>query len=720
MKKPFSCLIWIVLLLSCGGKQSKVDRVYEDGVQNLKVDFRYAPPFWQSTICLPDDPYKTLIDEHGNLMIHALPVYQTEEPRTRIGIDISEKAEWAGQRLLSARIPIVITNKHEPGLEFTEEAFSVTRIPEKVSLSAIPLKEETEMDRGAGKEKPRNVVILVRIRNTGNQARSLAPVIRINSSLPVNFSQNRIELNNREKLGCTLPVDPLSLKISEKETGIKLIPLTIPAGQSLTFAVIVYGGGALAEWPNTLEEAVQCRNEAESFWKSTGLPYNRITVPDPEIQNLIDASTRNIWQSREIKNGLPAFQVGPTVYRGLWIVDGAFLLEAATILGTGAEARNGVMYNLSFQKEDGRFEVLEKHWKENGIIVWTAIRHAMLTQDKIWLESVWPKLERAMGFVVKLRDESRKDDTPLNDGLMPAGTIDGGLNFGQEYTNVYWNLLGMKSFIQAALWLGRDAEAKRWEKVYSDFYSCFRVAAKRDMLKDPSGNAYLPTLMGEKGAKPLPQRAQWSFCQAVYPGQLFDRDDPFVAGNLAMLEKTELEGMVYGTGWDPKGLWNYFASFYGHAWLWQGNGQKAADILYSFANHASPLLAWREEQSPKGEPYEKVGDMPHNWASAEFIRLTVHLLALDRGNELHLFEGLPAEWTRSGMVTRLDGVATPFGPLTMELKVAKNGKSALLRVDALRDQSCAKIVIHAAGLAPDQDNFSLDPTKANKVTIKMR
>ena len=42
---------------------------------------------------------------------------------------------------------------------------------------------------------------------------------------------------------------------------------------------------------------------------------------------------RNIWQAREIKKGLPAFQVGPTCYRGLWIVDGAFILEAATIVG---------------------------------------------------------------------------------------------------------------------------------------------------------------------------------------------------------------------------------------------------------------------------------------------------------------------------------------------------------------------------------------------------
>jgi hypothetical protein len=93
-----------------------------------------------------------------------------------------------------------------------------------------------------------------------------------------------------------------------------------------------------------------------------------------------------------------------------------------------------------------------------------------------------------------------------------------------------------------------------------------------------------------------------------------------------MLEATERDGMVYGTGWDATGIWNYFASFYGHAWLWQGNGHKAAQILYAFANHAAPTGVWREEQSLKGEPIKKVGDMPHNWASAEFTRLTIHLL----------------------------------------------------------------------------------------------
>jgi hypothetical protein len=227
--------------------------------------------------------------------------------------------------------------------------------------------------------------------------------------------------------------------------------------------------------------------------------------------------------------------------------------------------------------------------------------------------------------------------------------------------------------------------------------------------------------MGEAGAALLPQRAQWSFCHAVYPGQIFAKDDPFVASTLAMLRETEREGMVYGTGWDDAGLWNYFASFYGHAWLWQGDGRKAAQTLYAFANHAAPILAWREEQSPKGEPYKKVGDMPHNWASAEFIRLAVHLIALDRGDELHLLEGLPIEWTRPGMVTKLNAVATPFGPLSMRLMIADDGRSAQLQVEPVNDPSCTRVVVHLGRWAKSEAGatIELEPSKTNQLRIAL-
>ena len=86
---------------------------------------------------------------------------------------------------------------------------------------------------------------------------------------------------------------------------------------------------------------------------------------------------------------------------------------------------------------------------------------------------------------------------------------------------------------------------------------------------------------------------------------------------------------------------------------------------------------------------------------------------------MHLFEGLPAEWTKPGMTTRLDRVVTPFGELTIELGVASDGKSAILKVKPLSDSSCERIVVHLGGWASadKEATMTLDPRKNHQVTI---
>ena len=404
---------------------------------------------------------------------------------------------------------------------------------------------------------------------------------------------------------------------------------------------------------------------------------------------------------REIKQGLPAFHVGPTVYRGLWVVDGSFLLEAAAILGRGQDARAGVEYLLGHQKRDGSFEVLPHFWKENGIVLWAASRHALLTQDPAWLRSHWPQLQAVVRAIQTLRGRASTDPKALEFGLLPPGEIDGGISNSSkpEYSNTYWCLAGIKAAIAAARWLGESGDAVAWQKEYDSFLAAYLKAAARDTRADASGNSYVPTMMGDVDHH-VPQRGQWAFCHAVYPGAVFAPGDPLATSQLAMLRATKPQGqgLVYDTGWMRAGIWTYFASFYGHAVLWNGQGQEAAQVLYDFARHASPPRVWREEQKPVGKGSEEVGDMPHNWASAEFIRLCTHLIELDRGGELHLFEGLPHKWAGPGMLTRLNGVLTPFGPLHLELRVAADGKSARLRMSKLKGPRPDKIVVHLSGL----------------------
>jgi len=114
--------------------------------------------------------------------------------------------------------------------------------------------------------------------------------------------------------------------------------------------------------------------------------------------------------------------------------------------------------------------------------------------------------------------------------------------------------------------------------------------------------------------------------------------------------------------------------------------------------------------------------MPHNWASAEFIRLTTYLLALDRGRELHLFEGLSPTWAEPNMETQLNAIATPFGELTLSLRVAADGDSAQLKVEALPDASCEKIVVPLGHWA-SRDEFQtleLNPREDHHVRIRIK
>lgn len=693
--------------------------------QLQQVDYRYAPAWHQSNICLPDDSCKTVVGPLGQLLYHYggkefYPYAHGWGFKTVIHFFADDNIKINNQRLHSPRVPIVITESTYAGMDITQETFAV-------GLDYIRNNTST-------REGNREDIVITTVNNTTGKTQTIKPVLVVNSEYEVTASGRVITINNHEQLILSEPIAKVRKNLVDFKTLIELEPVQVAANEKKQL-VILYDNGLSSQLTtefkgqpsSLLNKLGDIRKEVIDFWgNKTEIPYEYVSIPDKEIQNIIDGSLRGIWQAREIKNNSYSFQVGPTCYRGLWIVDGAFLLEAATIFDRGMEARDGIEYILSFQQENGKFgKMTPDYWKENGIVLWTCVRHAMLTQDKKWLQSIWPKLRKTIGFIKEMRAMTYQNNLPEDDGLIPPGDIDGGLWGSKdrdeaEYTNIYWNLAGMKAMLQAAEWLGEKKDLKEWQKEYDDFYATFQKAAHRDMMEDSFGNKYLPVSMDPKFHS-LPQRAQWAFCQAVYPGQIFDMNDPIARGTIDMLGTTLQEGMVMGTGWMIDGIWTYFPSFYGHACLWTGDAKSAYESLYAFANHASPLYAWREEQTPRDLQPKYWGEMPHNWGSAEFVRLVVHLLALDRGNELHMLEGFPPEWRQPGMKTSMKDIATPFGKLSFTLQVDSSGKTANLNIDKLSDSSCKGIFVHLGewGKSTGENLVKLDAKKSNNITIEL-
>lgn len=462
---------------------------------------------------------------------------------------------------------------------------------------------------------------------------------------------------------------------------------TIPPGEEYNVLVTLPQskqapvGAAVADAQGLLEKAID-------YWRNSALPYNRMIVPDQDIQGLLDSCIRNIYQARELRKGIPAFQVGPTCYRGTWAADGPFILEAITYLGRWSETRKGL--ELQVEQDEGPGGVAFS--KKTGLRLWMIWRHAQLTGDWSWLGEMWTRVESNVNKIIEYRKMTMDDPKQANYGLMPIGFGDGGLGGRhREYTNVYWTLAGLKAAIQMAQKLNKSTSA--WEAEYQDYWQRFDKSRNRDKRADTFGNIYVPpTMKGEQ--EQLPQRGAWSFMQSIFPGCIFADDDELMLGTMAMLDATAQEGLIYGTGWLANGIWNYAASFYGHAHLWLGHSEKAAATYYAFANHACPLLCWREEQNPRGQKESYVGDMPHNWASAEFIRLTRHMLILERGQELHLLEGMPTAWTNPGDKIQMLEIPTSFGPITLYVTMSKDDRKAIITVQPPKREPIEKIVLH--------------------------
>ena len=113
----------------------------------------------------------------------------------------------------------------------------------------------------------------------------------------------------------------------------KFWQLELPAGTNRVELVVLHGkqGRERLRMVPDLQKQMQ---RAQRYWREEApIPKNKISVPDKNIQYLLDANIRNLYQGREIVDGHLQFHPGPTVYSGLWLADVMLSGIQAAILG---------------------------------------------------------------------------------------------------------------------------------------------------------------------------------------------------------------------------------------------------------------------------------------------------------------------------------------------------------------------------------------------------
>lgn len=672
------------------------------------IDFRFAPPSRWTNIGMKDDFYKTLTREDGALLYgfedesfsgwHFKRVYE-------FGIRAAHGPEEIRQVTTSPRFPCVETTLRYAKATLELKAFAHLKDGRRSDILLWSIRPNPGVDRFltgltinvyemsrvfmGRSTAPAHTIFAVDADKKGSANYSIVEntYIEEDTSLPgpgkVAFQSAPQALIPTHTAGFR----PCSALGSE--------PTVLRAGEELRGALL-FPQNYAEEIPFSLEWAEAAYTESQAEWESQPplrLPFQ---LPDPDLMAMLEACARNILQAREIKEGLPVFQVGATCYRGLWVVDGHFLLEAAHYMGLREDAYSGVDTLLKRAKPDGSIAVFPYHTKETGISVLTLIRQCELMGDDARLRELWPVIRSAVGYIEGMRREAYAlpADSPCYK-LLPMAFADGGLGgWRGEYTTVFWIMAGLKAAAAAAHRLGME-ESARFQKDFDELLADFREHAARDMQTMPDGTPYLPMWKKESGdhvflpnypksvpefARLGPASATWAMCHAILPGEVFAPDDPLVLNLLKLHDLVDdHEGVPAFTGWIPyQALWNYHVSFGAHAWLYAGRGDKAVDYLYGMANHATPTRVWREEQSfTDSEEGQLIGDMPHNWASAEFIRLARHLVVFERGSMLELLAGAPREWRKAGDVIALENTPTRFGPVSLRVETGAGRRFTL-------------------------------------------
>ncbi len=639
----------------------------------LSVDFKYRPALAWTCLGFPDDFFKSLVRQDGSLQYgfdRVITFGLRHAPAPPICEQHTESPESAVVRTLLdygfARLHLTTFAARDPkGKRFDAVLWRLESTPAARGETLIGALTVTLDEAGLSAQKARLP-----------QASSDLPLT------PPPAAQNA--------LGTLLRSIPSPLSVCEDYEHVGRAVFTtesepVSDGVSLEGAFLV-ALEAGAQLPQTLAECERALEDTRAFWKSFISQKLALRVPDEGVNDMREACARNILQAREFKDGLPGFQVGPLVYRGLWMVDGFFINEAARILGWEKDADLAWELILKYRQDDGSINIMPFHTKETGIALATLARMTELGGDWERLRACWPVVRKAVANIRSLREEAaRLPESDLCHNLLPESYADGGLGGKRrpEYTTILWTLTGMKFIARAARRIDpKDADdfQAMYEKMLADFTA---HAERHRVAEDGRLDLYMSILPGqhnytafpdEKTGKPKPWTAvgpgvaTWAFCQAIYPGEIFPPHSDFIANLLALYDALDNdEDIPKETGWLPwKAQWNYHASFAAHVALYGGKPEKAVQYLYGMANHAFPTRVWREEQSLRSHPQVRyVGDMPHNWASAEFVRLVRNLLVLETADTLHILKGVPAAWRVPGQSLEVEKTPTRFGKISL-------------------------------------------------------
>ncbi|HKW79753.1 MAG TPA: discoidin domain-containing protein, partial [Casimicrobiaceae bacterium] len=424
--------------------------------------------------------------------------------------------------------------------------------------------------------------------------------------------------------------------------------------------------------PNWVEHE---RDAVAAAWREK---LNRVVVRAPvAAQPLIDTLRSSLGWILVMRDG-PRLTPGARSYRRSWIRDGAMIGESLLRLGHAGVAADFLRWYAPQQFAGGKVpccvdargaDPVPEH-DSAGELVFLAAAIDRYTHDRALASEMWPHVAAAIGYIDALRRSDR-----AGDGMLPASISHEGYSARpvHSYWDDFWALKGYDGAIELATTLDRSEDAARWRVTRDGFRQelarSLRDTAARHGIDYLAGSAELGDFDPASSAIAFAPRGDIAAVPRELIAPTFDRYwRQFVArrdGDAPWDAYTPYEIRIAG------------------AFLRLAEPERAQALLAYFLSDRRPL-AWNQWAEVVGRDPTRprfIGDMPHGWVAADFIRAALDLFAYQRESDqaTMIAAGIPASWL-DGRGVAVERLATPYGSLGYTMR--RNGTRLTLHIDA--------------------------------------
>jgi hypothetical protein len=373
-----------------------------------------------------------------------------------------------------------------------------------------------------------------------------------------------------------------------------------------------------------------------------------------------------------------AIQPGSRTYARSWIRDGAITASALLGMGYPEEVRQFIEWYAGFQFADGKIPCCVDRNGADGVpendshgqFIYAIAEYYRYTRDIGFVREMWPRIVNTMRYIesqrgLRMTQEYRKDGNKrIFYGLMPESISHEGYAARpvHAYWDDFWTLRGLKDAAWLAGLVPDESLAERYAKLRDDFagdlYASIRAVMRKRKLAyipasaeladfDSNAVAMFVTVAGELANLPQPALSKtfedwWDFFQKRRDGKVeWDAYTPY--------EIRMVEALVH-----------------------LGQRERALALLnYLLADQTPPAwnqwaeVVWHDRKAPKF-----IGDLPHTWIGAEYVRALRSLFAYERESDraLVLAAGLPREWLDGEAGVGVKRLPTWYGTLSYTLK----------------------------------------------------